>query len=487
MLFKRTILVLLILISGLLVSDLFAYGQPDPRTYDEAAVIERINRMENDVVAPRYTSVVKSYVKTYTMWNPDKTQGILGRAVMYFPIFDKYIAAYEMPKDIRILSIVESALRADAVSHAGAVGLWQFMPATGKEMGLKIDRYVDERCDPHKSTEAAMRYLKKQYNRFGSWELALAAYNGGSGRVNRAVKRGRSSNFWRIRKYLPKETRNYIPAFIGAAYMMNYYDEHGIFPVLPSLDAQLTETITIYDYLTILRISKLTNMAAEEIEFLNPAYKRGFIPSNVKGNTLTLPNRVMGVVKEYLDSRRPDKRSATTAEEDANFNFYPSTPLLAPDEYYRSVTYVVAAGESIYELANEFNIPVAAICAWNNMKYPFVSPGRELTLYGVKLKTVIEVEELPKIEPVEVVEELPIRPLVELEEEGDLPENTREEDGVLYYTITEKESLNDIAAKFSSVSVQDLMILNNLRSNQIPKVGKVIKVRKIAAENRETK
>ncbi len=485
MLLKRNILLLLILISVL--SELSANGNTDPRTYDEAAVIERINRLETDVLKPRYTSVVKSYVKTYTIWNKEKAQDILGRSVMYFPIFDEYIEAYDMPKDIRYLSVVESALKAEAVSRAGAVGLWQFMPSTAKEMGLKIDRYVDERSDPHKSTEAAMRYLKRQYNRFGNWELALAAYNGGSGRVNRAVKRGRSSNFWRIRKYLPKETRNYIPAFIGAAYIMNFYDEHGIMPVLPSLDAQLTETITIYDYLTMLRISKLTGMATEEIEFLNPAYKKGFIPSTVRGNTLTLPKRVMGVVKEYLETRRPDKNSATSVVEDADFTFYPRIPLLPASEYYRPVNYTVQAGESIYQLASEFKLPVEAICAWNNMKYPFVSPGRELKLYGVAMAPkIIEVEELPKIEPIEIVEELPIRPIVEVEEDGDLPENTYEDDGILYYTITEKESLTTIAAKFSSVTVQDLMILNNLRSNQIPKVGKNLKVRKIAAENRDT-
>lgn len=476
---RKTLLLVLVICSA--ISTGFADNDPDPNVYDEAMVIERLNRMKSDVLEPRYTSVVKSYVKTYTIWNRKKSEGVLGRSVVYFPVFDKYIEEYDMPKDLRYLSVVESALHADAVSRVGATGLWQFMPETAKEMGLQISKYVDERRDPHKSTAAAMRYLKRQYNRFGSWELALAAYNGGSGRVSRAVKRGRSKNFWRIRKYLPKETRNYIPAFIGASYIMNYYDEHDIRPSLPALDIQLTETITIYDYLTMLRIAKMTGMEIAEIEYLNPAYKRGFIPSSVRGNTLTLPKRVMSVVKEYLETRRPDKSSATAVVEDANFVFRPSVPLMSAEEYYRPVTYEVQEGESLYQLAHEFEIPVAAICAWNGMKYPFVSAGQKLNLYGVRLNPIIiAVEELPTIEPVEAVDALPVRPVVKkIEAEGNLPENTYEKDGTLFYNVTSKESLTSIAAKFSSVTVQDLMILNNLRSNQLPKVGRQLRVKKI--------
>ncbi|MEM9991213.1 MAG: transglycosylase SLT domain-containing protein [Bacteroidota bacterium] len=463
------------------VVSLIANPSNNPDAYNEALVIERINQMPSDVLKPRYTSVVKSYVKTYTIWNKDKAEGILGRAVMYFPIFDKYIEEYDMPKDLRYLSVVESALHAHATSRVGAVGLWQFMPPTAQEMGLEMTKYVDERCDPHKSTAAAMRYLKRQYNRFGSWELALAAYNGGSGRVSRAVKRGRSKNFWRIRKYLPKETRNYIPAFIGASYMMNYYQEHDMRPALPSLDIQLTETITIYDYLTMLRISKLTGMEIKDIEYLNPAYQRGFIPSNVRGNTLTLPKRVMSVVKEYLELRRPDKNNATLVVEDNQFNFQPSVPLIDAEEYYRPVIYEIQEGESLYELAMELDLPIAAICAWNGMKHPFVVPGQQLNLYGVRMTpAIIALNELPKIDPIKVVDALPVRPLLEeVEAKGNLPEHSYEKEGILYYNVTRKESLTKIAAKFSSVTVQDLMILNNLRSNQLPKAGRQIKIKKL--------
>ncbi|NJK82785.1 MAG: lytic transglycosylase domain-containing protein [Saprospiraceae bacterium] len=166
----------------------------DPE-FDEVAIINRIKIMNSDVVQPKYTSVVKGYLKGYTVWNRAKSERILGRSVCYFPIFEHYLKQHNLPNDLKYLSVVESALDPKAVSRAGAIGLWQFMPETAKEMGLQITPYVDERQDPHKATDAALRYLKRQYNRFGSWELALAAYNGGSGRVSRAMKRARSDNF----------------------------------------------------------------------------------------------------------------------------------------------------------------------------------------------------------------------------------------------------------------------------------------------------
>jgi len=182
--------------------------------YSDQELETQIQQMYSEVVPARLNPAVKSYIKTYTVKRRDKTAAMLGRKEMYFSMFEKYAVEQNVPTDLKYLSIVESALNPNAESRSGAVGLWQFMPATGSSLGLKINRDVDERKDPHKSTKAAYKYLNKQYKRYGNWELALAAYNGGPGRVNRAIKRGRSKNFWRIQKYLPKETRNYVPAFI---------------------------------------------------------------------------------------------------------------------------------------------------------------------------------------------------------------------------------------------------------------------------------
>ena len=169
-------------------------------SYTDEELKLRINQLVSAVVPPKFTRAVKSYINTYTLKRRDKTEKILGRTSMYFPMFEQYMTEHNVPLDLKYLSIVESALNPNAVSRSGAVGLWQFMPSTGKSNGLRMNSYVDERKDPHKSTEAALRYLYKQYKRFGNWELALAAYNGGPGRVNRAIKRGRSKNFWKIQK-----------------------------------------------------------------------------------------------------------------------------------------------------------------------------------------------------------------------------------------------------------------------------------------------
>ena len=197
----------------------------DP-VYDEAAVIERLKSIENPLVENRYNSIVRGYIKGYLFWNRDKTERILGRTVLYFPLMEEYLSKRNMPDKLKYLSVVESALYPHGVSRVGAVGLWQFMPETGKEYGLEINEFVDERKDPNKSTQAALDYLSRQYMKYGDWALALAAYKSGSGRVSRAIKRGRSKNFWRIRRYLPRETRNYVPAYIAATYMMEYYKEH---------------------------------------------------------------------------------------------------------------------------------------------------------------------------------------------------------------------------------------------------------------------
>jgi membrane-bound lytic murein transglycosylase D len=232
---------------------------PEPE-YDEPAIIERINKMENEVVPPRYDDIVKSYLTTYTIKKREKAENILGQQVVYFPLFEKKLEEANLPTDLKYLSVVESALNPKAVSRVGATGLWQFMPATGEYYGLEINSVVDERSDPHRSTEAAIEYLSRLYDRFGNWELAIAAYNSGGGRVSRAIKRSRSKNFWKVRRYLPRETRNYVPAFIAANYLIKHYQEHELTPRYPELDQQITESIMVYDHTSFYEVAQVTEL-----------------------------------------------------------------------------------------------------------------------------------------------------------------------------------------------------------------------------------
>jgi len=209
----------------------------DPMTdghFSEEEIKEVKERLANieSIVELKFTTAVKGYILGYVERNREKSQRILGRMVKYFPMFEQKLAQNEMPDDLKYLAVVESALNPKAISRVGAGGLWQFMPETGASYGLQITYEKDDRFDPHKSTDAAIEYLRKAHKRFGSWELALAAYNSGGGRVNRAIKRARSKNFWKIQRFLPRETRNYVPAFIGATYLTKYYQQYLLKPEL---------------------------------------------------------------------------------------------------------------------------------------------------------------------------------------------------------------------------------------------------------------
>lgn len=459
-------------------STVFSLTANDSPTFDEQAIIVRIKAMKNDAVKARYTSIVKAYLKAYLHYKRESSETILGRSVLYFPLFEEKLKEFDLPDELKYLSIVESALNPKAVSRAGAVGLWQFMPLTAKDMGLKMNKYVDERRDPQKATQAAMRYLRMQYRRFGSWELALAAYNGGSGTVSRAIKRGRSKDFWRIRNHLPKETRNYVPAYIAASYLGKYYEEHELIPNYPQLDAQMTTTLTVYGYLAFPKIARLTGLSLEEISALNPIYKKNFIPTDEKGNTLRLPIRVMPVVERYLNANKPD--SGKQIEEDILLNDL-NKEVLDKDLFYLSSIYPVKEGETIDSLAQRFQIRSHLIRAWNKMSPRMeIALGQKLLLYGVELsEEELEEDVEEPIVRAESVEELVEKPIELVEEKENLPENTIARDNYLYYTVGANENLDQIAEKFGDVSVRDIMILNNFRSTQIPRAGREIKVKKM--------
>ncbi len=478
-LFCVLIIILLFTFSPQLSSPTFSNTDKDNiPSYDESVVKSRLNNLKVKVVKPRYTSEVKGYIKGYVLWNRKKAEKILGRSLMYFPIFEKYIKRYNLPSDLKYLSVVESALDPKAVSRVGAVGLWQFMPGTATDCGLKINRFVDERCDPEKSTQAAMEYLIAQYERYGDWTLAIAAYNSGPGRVNRAIKKARSKNFWQIRAFLPKETRNYVPAFIGAAYLLQYYDQHLLEPAYPSLDLQLTETTKVFDYHSFYQIAKVTALPLDVIHSLNPSYERGFIPGDPGGNPLVLPKRVMPAFHQYLEAMRPESKNAPVYLSDPVHFTQPSG---VNDDYVHS-TYTIRASNRIEDLAEVFGCSIHQLRAWNKLKpEQQVVEGQNLIIYHPR-----EIHSLPSVE-VTKVKEIERLPTLLLEREVHplpAPTYTTANGHVLrkgkfvYYTLNKHETLFDIAAKFTDVTVRDLMLLNNFKSNQIPALGTRIKIKK---------
>jgi membrane-bound lytic murein transglycosylase D len=224
------------------------------------------------------------------------TERMLGRANVYFPIFEYYLAKHGLPESLKYLAVAESMLVPGVTSSAQAAGLWQLMPATAREMGLRVDGVIDERMDLHRSTEAAVLMLKDLHEQFGDWPLALAAYNSGGGRVRRAIRKAGSRDYERLSAYLPRETRRYVAAYVAAAYAVTYHDDHGLVPVeLPG-----TASMRIYGHLRLSRLAREARIHPATLQRLNPVFKQGYIPDHPEGYRLRVPLSQLADVQRVL-------------------------------------------------------------------------------------------------------------------------------------------------------------------------------------------
>jgi membrane-bound lytic murein transglycosylase D len=433
--------------------------------FDEARIIDRLEQIEAPIFEMKYNNIVGAYIRGYLYRREArKAELVTGRAVLYFPTIEALLAKYGMPEQLKYLPVVESALDPHAISPVGAEGLWQFMPGTAADYGLKVNDYVDERRDPHKSTEAAIHYLKKAYDKYGDWALALAAYNGGSGRVSRAIKRGRSKNFWKIRRYMPRETRNYVPAFIAATYLMEYYKSYDIEPVYPDLELQITEAIKVYDAISFYRIGQLTGLSIERIKTLNPAYKRDLIPNDPTGNFLVLPKRVMQAVRDYIEAKRPDHLA------DAFFDERPVRALPpVPDQYHQSV-YFVTKKETVAGIARQLNVSVHQLVAWNQLKQDTLDAGLELRVFYPK--------EIRRFKPMPRVPELTHLPAVPLPATLAVPAAYEPALPVMpaYHIISSRQRLLEFSNQFPEVPVQEIVRMNHVPSDTKLRPGDVVRI-----------
>ena len=257
--------------------------------FDKEVYKARLKRMPT-VIEMSYNDVVQKFIDRYSGKLRRSVSIMLGSANFYMPIFEEALEAYNLPLELKYLPVIESGLNPKAVSGKGAAGLWQLMPATGRQYNLQINTFVDERLDPIKSSYAAARLLADLYKRFGDWSLVLAAYNCGPTRVSNAIeKTGNNTDFWQIYELLPKETRGYVPAFIAANYVMNCYAEYNISPVSTGLPEKAGKVVVTAD-VSLAKIADVLNMDIADLQALNPQYKQGIVRTSEGVATLLLPS-----------------------------------------------------------------------------------------------------------------------------------------------------------------------------------------------------
>jgi membrane-bound lytic murein transglycosylase D len=448
---------------------------PEDLTRERMKVLDRESPF--DLV---YNDNVRDFIALYSVRRRDVTAKVLGLSQLYFPLIEDALAKYNIPLELKYLAIVESALNPTAISRAGAAGLWQFMPGTGKMYGLDITSYQDERFDPIKETEAACKYLRFLYNTFGDWNLALAAYNSGPGNVNKAIRRANGKkDFWAIKQYLPKETQGYVPAFIAVNYIMNYSTEHNIFAKKASMSYFETDTIHVTGRVDFEIVSKSINLPIEEITYLNGTYKLKEIPDNGKKHYLMLPVEKIGdfLAHEkdiYLASEvkkpEPEPVLADTASADGGAG--QTTKVIWEDQWK---THKVKKGETLKGVSSKYGVTSSDIKKWNKLKSSTLKVGQNLKV-KVKVKKTITI---PKVtEPADTTSTTTPKvtpPAPDPKPTPPKPAAPKEE--YVYYTVKSGDSLSSIASK-NRVSVDSIVKLNKgLNPNKI-QVGQKIKIKK---------
>lgn len=447
---------------------------------------------------PALENVIKSFLKNRTK----SFERQMALAEYYFPLFEEKLSKYNLPLEIKYLAIVESALQPKAKSKVGAGGLWQFMPATGKQYKLNISTYVDERHDPIKSTEAACHYMMNMYAIFGDWSLVLASYNCGPGNVSKAIRRsGGKTDYWEIRKYLPRETANYLPAFLATMYIYEFKKEHGLVPKKAEMTYFETDTVMVKQAMTFKQLSDLLDISEAQLEYLNPIYKSKYIPSiDDEYFYLRLPKNKIGIFVSneekiygylaYLEQEKSRnlqlalqaKKRDSIAKQDslavaASLVVANNEPVEMEEVLKKRTKEVVSKnfhkvkkGETLAEIAKKNQVSITDLKTWNKIKGSTINAGQSLVIQTTKKVTVNEVVKKPK----------PKTEIIEPEVENGVAVNTEKptenkyssakskieikED---YYIVQKGDSIFSITKKFPNLTTDDLKKKNDLKTDNI--------------------
>ena len=363
-----------------------------------------------------YNEKVQVFIDSYLGTNKSLISKMKGLAPYYFPMFERELDQYDLPLEFKYLAIVESALNPKARSHSGASGLWQFMYLTGKQYGLEVSSYIDERQDPLKATKSACEYFVSLYDTFGDWNLVLAAYNGGPGYLQQKSSSVGSSDFWELYPHLRKETRNYVPTFIAVNYAMQYSNEHDIAPVNPKIIFEDIDTLVLKKEVELKVLIELLCVNEQTINYLNPAYKKSFFP---KGSVLTFPSNAVHDFK---------------LNETTNYAFIDAVEnktILINEE---RIIYRVHNGDYLGRIAKAHNVHVFELKEWNNLKSANLDIGDKLVIYVKKDDSLTAKKKI-------------------------LRRNV--------YVIQKGDTLWDIAQKYNGLSVWKIKALNNMENDHL--------------------
>jgi membrane-bound lytic murein transglycosylase D len=408
-------------------------------------------------------NVIKSFLKN----RKRAFERLMGVSQFYFPLFEESLAAQNIPLEIKYLSVVESALNPRAVSRVGATGLWQFMYQTGKQYGLKVNTYEDERSDPLKASKAATQYMKNMYAIFGDWDLVLASYNTGPGNVAKAIRRsGGKQNYWNIRPYLHKETQGYLPAFLATMYIFEYHKEHGIKPDRAVANHFATDTVMIKNAMSFKQISDLLDVPVAELQFLNPSYKRDEIPYITGENHyLRLPVNKVAVFTSNEDkiyaflqyeSNKRERPFESLASRNTNESDNDGT--ISRIKYHK-----VRIGDSLSEISDKYGITMAELKRWNHLRSNKAPMGRRLKII-TKEAVASQDKKVTKPDTTSVKESTAIasNPAKIFKEEKVISYK----DVVKYHKVKRGDNLGEISDKYG-VSVAELKKWNKLRNNNL--------------------
>jgi len=402
-----------------------------------------------------YNQGLENIIKSFLKNRKRSFERLMAISEYYFPLFEEAFDKQNVPLEIKYLAVVESALNPKAISKSGATGLWQFMYQTGKQFGLKIDSYVDERSDPLKASEAAAQYMKNMYAIFGDWDLVLASYNSGPGNVAKAIRRsGGQQNYWNIRKNLPKETQGYVPAFLATMYIYEYHKEHGIVPQKAPIKHFATDTVMIKRQMSFKQISELIDITVAQLQILNPSYKLNVVPSyRDQSHYLRLPQDKMAVfisneskIYDYVDREanlreKPFQIVRPIVSQDSVHTFQGLAQ--AKVRYYR-----VKRNDNLSSIAQKQAVSVEDLKKWNNIKGDKVAYGKNLKINGTEAKQ----------KPTAVAK-------VEIDKK-EVQKDSAAVTSASFYVVQKGDNLSAIAKKFK-ISIANIQDWNKLTNNNV--------------------